>query len=67
MIKKMVRELLSSKKAVACVTGVVLAFAARIGLELAAASVAGIVGPIMADVLGQGLADFGKHSGGAAK
>ena len=63
MIKKMLFELLGSKKAIACVTGVVLAFTARLGLELDAASVAGIVGPIMAYVIGQGLADFGKHSG----
>jgi len=58
----MLSELLTSKKAIAAATGVIIAFAARYGLELPSDAVTQILTPIVAYIVGQGMADFGKHS-----
>lgn len=57
-----VREMLLSKKFLASVAGVVVAAAGRIGMDLPLEDVASILSPIMAYILGQGLADIGKHT-----
>lgn len=60
----MIREALSSKKFIASVAGAITAAALKIGLELPAETVALVLSPIIAYILGQGLSDRGK---GAAK
>ena len=56
------RELLTSKKFAAAVAGVLVAAAARIGLDLPVEDVAIIVAPLIAYIAGQGLADLGKEA-----
>lgn len=58
---KMLGQLLTSKKAIAAATGVIIAAAARIGLDLPADAVNQILAPIVAYIVGQGIADFGKE------
>lgn len=55
-----IKELLSSKKLVAALIGVVVAVGGRLGLDLSTEDVALVVGPIVAYILGQGIADAGK-------
>jgi len=55
-------EMLTSKKAIAAAAGVIVAFAARYGLQLPEDAVNQILAPIVAYILAQGAADFGKHS-----
>jgi len=57
---KAILEMIGSKKAIAMVAGVVVAIAAKRGLELDTEAVAAVVSPILAYILGQGAADFGK-------
>ena len=57
-----IRTMLSSKKAIAAIVGVIVVLAGHFGLELPSESVAEIVGLIIAYVLGQGLADIGKEA-----
>ena len=61
-LKRTFIELMSSKKAIAALAGVVIASAGRVGLELDAEAVTQILTPIIAYIVGQGLADFGKAS-----
>lgn len=58
----LVRNLLGRKKVVAAGIAVVVAVAGRFGLELAVEDVALIVGPIVAFIIGQGIADNGKEA-----
>lgn len=60
-ILKMLVRLVSSKKAVAAITGAIIAATARIGLDLPADAVNQIIAPIVAYIVGQGMADFGKE------
>ncbi|MCP4783381.1 MAG: hypothetical protein GY903_31105 [Fuerstiella sp.] len=57
---KMLKELLSSKKAVAAVAGVLVLLAGRIGLNLPEETALEITGIVIAYLLGQGLADVNK-------
>lgn len=59
---KLIREVLTSKKAIAAIVGVIVAFAARYGLELPADAVTQVISPIVAYIIGQGFADFGKSA-----
>lgn len=56
------RQLLNSKKAIAAVAGVLIALAARVGLDLPVESTHEIIAVVVAYIVGQGLADFGKES-----
>jgi len=56
------KQLLASKKAVAALVAVVVWAAGRFGLDLTAADLALPIGAIVAYVLGQGAADFGKSA-----
>lgn len=56
------KQLLSSKKLVAAAIGVIVAVGGRLGLDLSTEDVALIVGPIVAYILGQGIADHGKEA-----
>lgn len=58
----LIKQLLASKKAIAMIAGVIVAAVGRIGLELPTDAVTQIVAPIVAYILGQGLADAGKEA-----
>jgi hypothetical protein len=57
---KLLAEILTSKKAIATIAGVLLVATNKIGLNLPEEAVTQIVAAIAAYVVSQGLADFGK-------
>jgi len=57
---KMLGEVLTSKKAIATIAGVLIVASNRIGLQLPEDAITQIIGAIAAYVVSQGLADFGK-------
>ena len=57
---KLFAEVLTSKKAIATIAGVLLVMTNKIGLNLPEEAVTQIVAAIAAYVVSQGLADFGK-------
>jgi hypothetical protein len=56
----MLADVLTSKKAIATLAGVLVVATNRIGLQLPEEAVTQIVAAIAAYVVSQGLADFGK-------
>ncbi len=56
------KALLSSKKFVAALIAALVWIAGKVGLDVDTTTMAGIVGPISAYVLGQGIADSGKEA-----
>jgi hypothetical protein len=59
---KIASEILTSKKAIATIAGVLIVATNRIGLNLPEDAVTQIVAAIAAYVVSQGLADFSKNS-----
>jgi len=59
---RLVAEVLTSKKAIATLAGVLIVATNRIGLQLPEDAVTQIIGAIAAYVVGQGLADLGKNA-----
>lgn len=59
-LKATIVEALTSKKAIAAAAGLIIAAAGRIGLDLSTEAVTQILTPIVAYILAQGFADFGK-------
>ena len=57
---KLFAEVLTSKKAIATIAGVLLVMTNKIGLQLPEEAVTQIVAAIAAYVVSQGFADFGK-------
>ena len=57
---KLFAEVLTSKKAIATIAGVLLVITNKIGIQLPEEAVTQIVAAIAAYVVSQGLADFGK-------
>ena len=57
---KLIGEVLTSKKAIATIAGVLIVASNRIGLQLPEEAITQIIGAIAAYVVSQGLADFGK-------
>jgi hypothetical protein len=57
---KLLAEVLTSKKAIATMAGVLIVASNRIGLQLPEEAITQIIGAIAAYVVSQGLADFGK-------
>lgn len=57
---KLIGEVLTSKKAIATIAGIVIVATNRIGLQLPEDAVTQIVAGIAAYVVSQGFADFGK-------
>lgn len=57
-----VKRMVASKKAVAMAAGVIVGLAAKWGLALPTDAVAAILSPVVAFILGQGMADFGKEA-----
>lgn len=62
MIWNTVKALLSSKKFVAAMIAALVWLGGKVGLHVDTETLAGIVGPIVAYVLGQGIADHGKEA-----
>ena len=60
-IKETLLTLATSKKAIATVVGVILVLTNRIGLQLPEEQLTAVITPIVAYIVGQGLADFGKE------
>jgi uncharacterized membrane protein (DUF441 family) len=56
------KEMATSKKAIAAIAGVLVALASKVGLHLDDQAVALIVAPIVSYILGQGWADSGKEA-----
>ena len=52
--------MLKSKKFIAAVVGVAIGLIAKLGIELDTEAVLAVISPILAYILGQGLADQGK-------
>lgn len=61
-MKGAVLAMLGSKKAVAAMVGMVVALAAKVGLDLEVSAVMTVVGPVIAYVVAQGIADNGKEA-----
>jgi len=59
---KLIGEVLTSKKAIATIAGVLIVASNRIGLQLPEEAITQIIGAIAAYVVGQGLADLGKNA-----
>lgn len=60
-IMSVIRDMLLSKKFLSTIAGVIVAGAAKIGLEMETDAVALLIAPIISYVLGQGVADAGKY------
>ena len=60
-MKKMIAELLTSKKALMAIAGAIAAGVGRLGLDLPVEDIAAILGPIIAFIFSQGIADAGKE------
>jgi len=58
---KALKDMLGSKKAVAMVVGLIVSLGGRIGLELDSEALTVVLSPVLAYILGQGLADAGKE------
>jgi len=61
-MREMIRSLLSSKKAVAAIAGVVVIGASRAGIVLPPEATHDLVAVVVAYLIGQGLADVGKEA-----
>lgn len=57
-----VKDLLKSKKALMALVALIVFVAGRFGLQLDKAELAGVVGPLWAYVIAQGVADKGKEA-----
>ena len=57
-----IRTMLTSKRFISGVAGLVVAAALKLGLELDTASVAAVITPIVAYIISQGMADWGKEA-----
>ena len=55
------KDMLGSKKAVAMIVGLVVGFAGKYGLELPTEELTAVLSPVLAYILGQGVADAGKE------
>ena len=55
------RSMFTSKKFIASLAGVVVSLVGTIGIDLPADSIMAILSPLMAYIVGQGVADAGKE------
>jgi uncharacterized membrane protein (DUF441 family) len=56
------KQLLTSKKALAAIAGFIVAAVGRVGLDLDPDAVTQVLAPIVAYIVGQGIADAGKEA-----
>ena len=57
-----VKGMFASKKFVAAIAGAIVALVAKLGVEMETESVMAVITPILAFVVGQGIADAGKEA-----
>lgn len=62
LLLQTLKALLQSKKFIAAQIGALVWLGGKVGLSVDTETMAGIVGPIVAYVLGQGIADHGKEA-----
>tara|TARA_R100000808_G_scaffold23738_1_gene53106 strand:+ start:77 stop:277 length:201 start_codon:yes stop_codon:yes gene_type:complete len=62
-----VKSLFSSKKFIAMITGVVATLTAKIGWDVSTETINQVIALVGTYILGQGVADHGKHRGEEAK
>ena len=60
-MKQALKGMFGSKKAIAMIAGVLVSFAGKYGLELSTEDLTPILAPLLAYILGQGVADIGKE------
>ena len=60
-MKQLLVSIFTSKKFIAMLAGLILAAAAKIGLNLDEAALVTLLSPILAYIIGQGIADHGKE------
>ena len=58
---KAFKAMLQSKKAIAMIGGVLAGILGKYGLEIPAADLTAILSPVIAYIVGQGVADVGKE------
>lgn len=60
-MSKALKDMFGSKKAIAMIVGLIVSFAGKYGLELPTEELTAILSPVLAYIVGQGLADAGKE------
>ena len=55
------KDMMRSKKAIAMIVGLVVSLAGKYGLEIPTEELTALLSPLLAYILGQGLADIGKE------
>ena len=58
---KAITDLFQSKKALAAMAAVIVGLAAKLGFEISTDELLPILSPLMAYIVGQGIADHGKE------
>ncbi len=56
-----INDMLKSKKAIAMIAGLVVSFAGKYGLQLPIEELTAVLSPVLAYIVGQGVADVGKE------
>ena len=56
-----IRDMLRSKKAVAMIVGLIVSLAGKVGLDLPTEDLTAVLSPVLAYIVGQGVADVGKE------
>ena len=60
-MKQALKDMLGSKKATAMIVGLVVGLGGKYGLDLPPEELTAILSPVLAYILGQGIADVGKE------
>ena len=60
-MKKAIADMLQSKKALMAIATVLVTLGSKYGLEVSADELLPIISPLMAYIVGQGIADHGKE------
>ncbi len=60
-MSKAIKDMLGSKKAIAMIVGLVVSVAGKVGLDLPTEDLTAVLSPVLAYILGQGVADVGKE------
>ena len=60
-MKQALKDMLGSKKATAMIVGILVGLGGKYGLDLPPEELTAILSPVLAYILGQGIADVGKE------
>ncbi len=60
-MKQALKDMLGSKKATAMIVGLLVGLGGKYGLDLPPEELTAILSPVLAYILGQGIADVGKE------